>query len=107
MAAVTQLLPPSEPALGCLAPLRHLSLVWQIPWGRASNPQEGSWKETMEPFHNDLTPLIETRTVVITHFYTKHPLMLQLLSHLTPGPHLMGRLEQHACLREKQKYQSS
>jgi len=37
-AAVTQLLPPSEPALIYLALLRHLSLVWQIFPGRASNP---------------------------------------------------------------------
>ena len=29
-AAVTQLLPPSVPALGFLVPFRHLSLVWQI-----------------------------------------------------------------------------
>ena len=33
-AAITQLLPPSEPALGCLAPLRHLSLVRQILLGQ-------------------------------------------------------------------------
>ena len=50
----------SEPALGCLAPLRCPSLVWQTPWRRASN-QEGKLRNPK--FRNDLTPLSETRTV--------------------------------------------
>ena len=40
MAAVTPLVPPSILTLGCLTPCRHLSLVWQILLGRASNARE-------------------------------------------------------------------
>ena len=47
MEAITQLLPPSELALVCLAPLKSSShsgtLAWcsKSSWGRASNPQPG------------------------------------------------------------------
>jgi len=58
-AAVTQLLLPSEPALGFLAPLRHLSLVQANPLGAGLVTRrrtiQVSWREVAEPKvpHND------------------------------------------------------
>jgi len=95
-AAVTQLLSPSEPALGCLAPLRHLSLV------HAENFPGTGLVTCMRAVQVSRIEIVEPKVPQLPHtvkgdkgsrvfafpVFTRYPLMLLLgglLPQSTPG----------------------
>ena len=72
-------------------PLRHFSLVQaNPPGGTHRRTVQVSWREWNLKFHNNPTPLSETRTVghLLPPVNTRYPLMLrlgELLPQLTPA----------------------
>ena len=86
----TQLLPHSEPALGCLCTTQALKpCAGKSSWGRASNPQEDHPSLTDRGHRTkSSTTILHCRTRkgqlgIASPLYTKYPLML-LLGRLLP-----------------------